>query len=82
MKRRRSLNHTEQVTTIRDFLAQKRWSQVTFRAWLDKNGVTISTQHLSDVLNGRRNPGPVFKDVFKEITGVTLVDGLIEDGKG
>ena len=82
MKKRRSLTHSEQVTTLKEFLAKRRWTQVVFIEWLGLKGITITAQYLSDVINNRRNPGPKFKAIFKEITGITLVDGLIEDREG
>jgi len=78
MKRRRSLTHAEQVATLKEFLAKRRWTQVVFIEWLGTKGITITAQYLSDVINNRRNPGPKFKAIFKEITGITLVDGLVE----
>ena len=82
MRKRRSMTHREQVTTLAAFIAEKRWTQRAFIAWLDSKGILITVQHLNDVLHGRRNPGPKFREVFQEITGITLVDGLIEDKEG
>lgn len=54
-------------------------SQRQLSDWLAERGILVSPQYLSDVLRNRRDPGPRFKEVFREITGITLVDGLIED---
>jgi hypothetical protein len=82
MKKRRSLTRAEQIGTLREYMEEKRWTQVAFLAWLESKGIIITPQYLGDVLHGRRNAGPKFKQVFKEITGKTLVDGLIEGEKG
>ena len=60
-------------------MQEKQMSQSAFTAWLTSKGITITAQYLSDVLKGRRHPGPKLKAVFKEITGITLVEGLVED---
>lgn len=78
MKKRRSLTRTEQVATLEEFLAKRRWTQVVFIEWLGSKGITITAQYLSDVINNRRNPGPKFKQIFREIMGIMLEDGLIE----
>ena len=80
IKRRRSLTRAEQVTTITAFMAKKKFTtQTQFLDWLCSRGILISPGYLSDAVNGRKLFGPAFKDVFREITGVTLVDGLIEE---
>jgi len=79
MKKRRSLNRIEQIRTIEDFLREQRWTQKAFKEWLETKNIIITTQYLNDVLCRRRNPGPKFKAVFYEITGIRLVDGLVED---
>lgn len=79
MKKRRSLTKHEQVHTLKGYLKDKRWTQAEFVRFLDEQGITVTTQYLNDVLRGRRNPGPKFIAVFREITGVTLVDGLVEE---
>jgi len=79
MKRRRSLTRNEQVQTLEQYLKGKRWTQKAFVEFLDSKGVTITGQYLNDVLHGRRQPGPRFIGVFREITGITLVAGLIEE---
>lgn len=79
MKKRKSLTRQEQAETLKHYMERRRMSQVAFVAWLDSKGIMISTQYLNDVICGRREAGPKFKDVFKAITGVTLVDGLVEE---
>ena len=64
--------------TLRQFRESKGWTQRKLVEFLDGKGVTITAQYLNDVLNDRRNPGPKFIAVFKEITGIELVDGLVE----
>ena len=79
MKKRRSFTKKEQVQTLDAYLRLRRWTQIEFVRWLDTKGITISAQYLNDVLHKRRDPGPKLIQVFEEITGITLVDGLIED---
>ena len=79
MKKRRSLTRQEQVTTLREFMARKRWTQRELVRFLDENGVIISAQYLNDVLNNRRAPGQKFKQVLSELTGIRFVDALVED---
>ena len=81
MKKRRSLTRKEQVTTIEEFLREKRWTQTKFLEWLEDKGVIITQQYLGDVLHGRRHAGPKFKAVFYAITKIKLVDGWIEEDK-
>ena len=79
MEKRRSLTKREQVQTLEQFLADKRWTQIELVRWLASKGVLISAQYVNDVLRHRRDPGPKLIAVFKEITGVRLVEGLVED---
>jgi len=81
MKKRRSLTQQEQPETLKRFMERKRMNQVEFAIWLEARGIIISTQYLNDVIHRRRAPGPKFKAVFKEITGITLADGLVEAEK-
>jgi hypothetical protein len=78
MKNRRSLTNKEQISTLTDWMAEKKMNQSEFAAWITTQGITLSPQYLNDVLNSRRHPGPKFKEIFKQITGITLVDGLVE----
>ena len=79
MKKRRSLTRPEQVQTLDRYLKDNRYTQKAFVEFLDSKGITITTQYLNDVLRGRRNAGPKFVSVFREITGIVLVDGIIEE---
>ena len=81
MKKRRSLTRQEQVTTLREFMARKRWTQRELVRFLDENGVIISAQYLNDVLNNRRAPGRKFKQVLSELTGIRFVDALVEEDR-
>ena len=81
MKKRRSLTRQEQVTTLRGFMARKRWTQRELVRFLDENGVIISAQYLNDVLNNRRAPGQKFKQVLSELTGIRFVDALVEEDR-
>lgn len=81
MKRRRSLTGPEQVSTLEVFISRRKWTQKRFVDFLDSKGITITTAYLNDVLKNRRAAGPKFKQVFREITGIQLVDGLIEKDK-
>lgn len=69
----------EQRETLASWMTKKKQSQRQFLDWLEIKGILISPQYLCDVLKGKRSPGPRFKKVFLEITGVSLVDGLIEE---
>ena len=81
MKKRRSLTRQEQVATLKEFVARKRWSQRELVRFLDENGVIISAQYLNDVLNNRRAPGRKFKQVLSELTGIRFVDALVEEDR-
>ena len=79
MKKRRSLTKREQVQTLEQFLRDKRWTQIAFVRWLESKGVLISAQYVNDVICHRRDPGPKLIAVLKQITGIRLVEGLVED---
>lgn len=79
MQRRKSYTKQEQVLTLKKWIKDRGMTQNDFVIFLNKKGIAITNQHLSDIFHERRNPGPKFKEVFKEITGATLVDGLIEE---
>ena len=81
MKKRRSLTRQEQVATLKEFVARKRWSQRELVRFLDENGITISSQYVNDVLNNRRSPGQKFKQVLSELTGIRFVDALVEEDR-
>ena len=81
MKKRRSLTRQEQVATLKEFVARKRWSQRELVRFLDENGITISAQYVNDVLNNRRSPGQKFKQVLSELTGIRFVDALVEEDR-
>ena len=81
MKKRRSLTRQEQVATLKEFVARKRWSQRELVRFLDENGITISAQYVNDVLNNRRAPGRKFKQVLSELTGIRFVDALVEEDR-
>jgi hypothetical protein len=49
-----------------------------FIRWLDARGVLVTKQYLHQLINEGFTPGPKFKAIFREITGIQLVDGLIE----
>ena len=51
---------------------------IEFQRWLEDRGVHMTYTYCRAMTQQKLSPGPKFKQVFKEITGVTLVDGLIE----
>ncbi len=53
-------------------------SQADFVRWLSDHGITITRVYLSNMLTGKRPPGPKFREMFREIAGITLVDGFVE----
>jgi hypothetical protein len=50
-----------------------------FHRWLELRGVIITRQYCAALLTEKFCAGPKFKQVFQEITGITLVDGLVEE---
>jgi hypothetical protein len=82
MKRRRSFTKPEALETLRSWMWDNRMTQVAFVRWLKDRGIVITQAFLSEMLRGVRPAGgPKFKRAFKEITGITLVEGLIEEDK-
>ena len=81
MKRRRNYTNHEATQELSDWMWRKKMRQVDFIKWLAERGITMSAAYLSMMLTGKIPPGKQFKAVFKEITGITLVDGLIEREK-
>lgn len=81
MKRRRNYTNHEAVQTLSDWIWRKKMRQVDFLRWLAERGIIMSAAYLSMMLTGKIPPGKQFKAVFKEITGITLVDGFIESEK-
>ena len=53
--------------------------QADFIRYLDSKGITITQAYLCQMLKEKRPPGPKFRQIFEEITGVRLVEGLVED---
>ena len=53
-------------------------TQVEFAEFLAESDILLSPQTCSKLVRGQITPGAYFKAVFKEITGIELVDGLIE----
>ena len=82
MKKRRSLTQQEQVQTLGQYIRGKGWTQAQFVRHLESKGITITAQYVNDVLCGRKKPGKCLIEVFREITGFTLVGGLIEEDHG
>ena len=78
MKRRRSLTRAEQTETLVQWMTRQRKTQRQLVDWLETKGIIVSPAYLNDVIRMRRAPGPKFKAVFRELTGIELEDGLIE----
>lgn len=78
MKRRKSLTRIEQIETLNTWMRKKGLGQKQFLTWLGVRGLDISPQYLNDVLLNRKPAGPKFISIFREITGVQLVAGLME----
>ena len=81
MRNRRNYTHAEARTVLVDWVRRKNMNPAKFHRWLEENGVTITRQYCQMLLSGKLCVGPKFKQVFKEITGITLIDGLIEREK-
>ena len=77
-RRRRVYTYPQAQAELVRWINQKRFSHADFRPWLETKGIIISQATCFALVTGKITPGPRFKQVFKEITGVTLVDGLIE----
>ena len=75
---RRGCTHQEAVKTLQGWIRERRMSQADFVRWLSDRGITITQVYLSNMLTGKRPPGPKFREMFREIAGITLVDGLVE----
>ena len=78
MRNRKHYTHTEAQTVLKDWLRANRLGTTQFSRWLEARGVTASKQYIHQLVTGALHPGPKFKQIFKEITGITLVDGLVE----
>ncbi len=76
--RRRNYTHSEAQTVLTEWLKRKRMTPTQFQAWLAENGVEVTREYCRMLTVGKLTPGPKFKAIFKQITGITLVDGLIE----
>ena len=77
-KRRLSYTYSEAHTTLTAWIEKRRMSQKAFAEFLTSRGIDVSPQTCSALVHGRITPGPKFKAVFRELTGVELEDGLIE----
>ena len=77
--KRKNYTYREAQDVLTTWIERHRMNQKQFSAFLSSHGITISPQTCSALVNGRITPGPMFKQVFREITGITLVDGLVED---
>ena len=76
---RRNYTNDEAKTTLRSWLQKNKHTPGSFWHWLDQRGVVVTRQTCHNLFHGHYvAPGPQFKKVFKEITGIVLVDGLIE----
>jgi len=78
-KRRHTYTYNEAQTVLTAWIARRKMSQREFAAFLSGRGVLISPQTCSALVAGKITPGPMFKKVFHEITGIKLVDGLVEE---
>ena len=63
------------------WMKRKKMTQQKFSDWLEDKGILVSPGYISDVVNMRAPAGPRFKQVFKQITGISLVDGLVEEDR-
>jgi hypothetical protein len=81
MKKRSGYTHTEAAETLRAWTNRKHLTQAAFVRLLEEKGILVSQGYLFQMMNGDRPPGEKFKSIFKEITGITLVDGLVEERK-
>ena len=79
MKRRRGYKTLEAVQTLKGWMWKNRMRQADFVRELEMRGILITQAYLHQMFTGIRPPGPKFKEIFKEITGITLVDGLVEE---
>ena len=79
MKRqRRSYTHGEAQRVLVNWLTERGMSSTTFQRWLSERGIEITRAYCDAMTKQKLSPGPKFKQVFREITGIQLVDGLIE----
>jgi len=62
-----------------NWLTERGMSSTTFQRWLSGHGIEITRTYCDAMTNQKLSPGPKFKQVFREITGIQLVDGLVED---
>ena len=79
MRNRRNYTHPEAQAVLKDWVRRKKWTPTQFHRWLELNGVTVTRQYVATLVTGEMCAGPKFKQIFKEITGIVLIDGLVED---
>ena len=77
-KQRRVYTYPQAQAELLRWITKQRLSQADFRRWLETNGIIISQATCHALWTGKITPGPCFKLVFKQITGIDLMDGLIE----
>jgi hypothetical protein len=77
-KRRRYYTHPEAQAVLVDYVRRRFGSTTEFHAWLEEHGIAITRTYCDAMIRGRLTPGPKFKQVFEEVTGIRLVDGLVE----
>lgn len=77
-KQRRSYTHGEAQAVLVTWLQERGMKTIEFQRWLEDRGVHMTYTYCRAMTQHKLSPGPKFKQVFKEITGVILVDGLIE----
>lgn len=76
---RKSYTHNEALLVLTDWLRDNKMTQKRFMNFLAVRGLIISPQTCSALANGRITPGPKFRSVFKEITGIGLHAGFVEE---
>lgn len=54
-------------------------NQRGFMDWLAEREIIITPATCSLMVAGKITPGPKFKGVFRKLTGIQLVDGLLEE---
>ena len=75
---RRNYTYDEAKAVLAKWVKDQGLTPGSFWRWLESRGVTITRQTCHNLYHGNKEPGEQFKAVFKEITNIQLVDGLIE----
>lgn len=58
--------------TLHSWMVANRIPKHRLQKWLWSRGIGITDAYLNDLLTARKVPGPVFRALFRDATGVSL----------